>query len=81
MRVENVFHNENTPPLQRRRSNPTHCKSVSGTTKRGNKKRGLRRRVVGLLDEEGASDEDVDEDDGLTNGDRPPVLIAISRFV
>lgn len=61
MRVEEVFDKQDTPPPQRRPNG--HVRT--GVTKKGNKKRGLRARLVGLLDEEVALDEEDEEDDGL----------------
>lgn len=61
MRVEEVFNENYTPPSPRRPLG--HMKSRTGATKKGNKKRGLRAREPGLLDEDGGSDEDDEEDD------------------
>jgi hypothetical protein len=57
MIIEEVFDEQYTPPLPRRLKG--HMK---GSTKKGNKKRGLRARMPGLLDEEVAADEDDEED-------------------
>jgi hypothetical protein len=70
MIVEEVFEKQNTPPSQRRPNG--HVKT--GATKKGNKKRGLRGRVVSLLDSEDDSDEEDDEDGSASHGGRPPAL-------
>jgi hypothetical protein len=70
MIVEEVFEKQNTPPSQRRPNG--HVKT--GATKKGNKKLGLRGRVVSLLDDEDGSDEEDDEDDLTLHGGRPPAL-------
>ena len=64
MRVEEVFDKQNTPPSQRRPKG--HVRT--GATKKGNKKRGLRHRLVSLLDEEGGLDEEDEEDGWPQNG-------------
>lgn len=60
MIVEEVFKNEHTSPSQRRPNGHVMKRS----TKKGHKKRGLRTRLVGLVGEEDASENDEDEDDG-----------------
>ena len=57
--VEVVFDKNDTPCPQRR---PYGHVNSNGGTKAGNKKRGIRRKTVSLLEDEG-EDED-DEDDG-----------------
>jgi hypothetical protein len=59
MIVEEVFEKQNTPPSQRRPNG--HVKT--GATKKGNKKRGLRGRVVSLLDDDDGSEKEDDDDD------------------
>jgi hypothetical protein len=59
MIVEEVYKN-NTPFLQRR---PNGHMNASGGTKRGNKRRSIRRQQVGLLNKECGSDDDNDEVD------------------
>jgi hypothetical protein len=56
MIIEEVFDEQYTPPLPRRLKG--HMK---GSTKKGNKKRGLRARMAGLLDEEDAADDDEED--------------------
>ena len=68
MIVEEVFHNQNTPPSQRRPQG--HVKT--GVTKKGNKKRGLRGRIVSLLDDDEGADEEDEEDGYPLIGGRPP---------
>lgn len=58
--MKKVFYQRIERLPQRRPSG--HAVGKHGT-KRGNKKRGLRARVLSLLDEEGASDEEDEEDD------------------
>lgn len=70
MIVEVIFDEQNTPSPQRRPNG--HVKS--GATKKGNKKRGLRGRLVSLLDEEEGSEEADDEEDLPLDGGGPPVL-------
>ena len=60
MIVEEVFDNEDTSPSQRRPNGHVMKRS----TKKGHKKRGLRTRLVSLVGEEDASENDEDEDDG-----------------
>jgi hypothetical protein len=59
MIVEVIFDKEYTPQFQRRPDG--HVKQ--GSTKKGNKRRGLRARLVSLLDEEDGSDDDDEDDD------------------
>jgi hypothetical protein len=55
-----VLHDEKyTPPSQRRPNGHV----VLGGTKKGNKKRGLRVRLAGLLEKELEADEEEEEDD------------------
>jgi hypothetical protein len=68
--VEDVFEKHNTPFSQRRPNG--HVKT--GATKKGNKKRGLRGRVVSLLDDDEGLDEEDDEDVWVLHGGRPPAL-------
>jgi hypothetical protein len=58
MRVEKVFDKKYMPYSQRRPSG----RSVKASTKRGNKKRGLRARLVSLLDEVSESEDDEEEE-------------------
>jgi hypothetical protein len=71
MIVEVVFDEQHTPQPPRRLVR--HIKK--GSTKRGNKKRGLRVRMAGLLDEDDGTDEDDEEDVSLPGGGRPPAKI------
>jgi len=59
MIVEEVFDKQYSPHHQRRPGG--HMKK--GSTKKGNKKHGLRARLVGLLDEEDGTEDDDEEDD------------------
>lgn len=59
MIVEEVFEKQNTPTHQRRPNG--HVKKAS--TKKGNKKIGLRERLAGLVSEEDESEDDEEEDD------------------
>ena len=70
MIVEEVFEKQNTPPSQRRPNG--HVKT--GATKKGNKKRGLRGRVVSLMDDDEGEDEDKDGDGWTLHDGRPPAL-------
>lgn len=54
-----ILDEQHTPHSQRRPSG--HVKK-KGSTKKGNKKCGLRARLVGLLDEEDESEDDGEED-------------------
>ena len=75
MIVEKVFEKQNTPPPQRR---PTgHVKQAS--TKKGNKKRGLRTRLASLLGEEDGPEDDEDEDDWPLCDGRPPVMTSVAE--
>lgn len=60
MIVEEVFDKQHTPPSQRRPNGHVMKRS----TKMGNKKRGLRTRLVTVVSEEDASEDDDEEDDG-----------------
>jgi hypothetical protein len=71
MRVEKVVHDRKIPQEQRRPNG--HANKNSGT-KRGNKKKSVRRKVAASLGEEGAWEADDDEDDDSSDGGRPPVL-------
>jgi hypothetical protein len=71
MIVEKGLHNHDIPPSSRRLNGQVN---KSGRTKRGNKKRSVRRSAPGLLEEESGSDEDDEEDARVRDGDRPPVL-------
>jgi hypothetical protein len=76
MIVEVVFEKHHPPSPQRR---PTgHVRPRS--TKKGNKKRGLRSRLVNLLDEETES-EDEDEEDVLPLRDGGPPAMNDRRSV
>jgi hypothetical protein len=70
MIVEVVFDDKYTPYTQRRPNG--HVRQ--GSTKKGNKKRGLRARPVGLLDEQDGTDNDDEEDDRPFRGGRPPAV-------
>lgn len=59
MIVEEVFDKQDTAPSQRRPKGHV----VKRSTKKGNKKRGLRTRLVGLVSEEDASEEEEEEYD------------------
>lgn len=72
MIVEAVPEEHNTPPSQRRPNG--HLRS--GATKKGNKKRSLRARLISLFDEEEEPENAQDEDSQPISGDRPPVLLS-----
>jgi hypothetical protein len=76
MIVEKVVFEDRTPTLQRR---PNGHMNRNGGTKRGNKKRGARRRVLEFLGDKSNSDEDDEEDDEELNSSRPPALIIPSH--
>jgi hypothetical protein len=59
MIVEVIFDEQYTPTPQRRPNG--HVRK--GSTKKGNKKRGLRARLVGLLNELDGLEDDDEEDD------------------
>jgi hypothetical protein len=64
-----VFEKQYTPTPQRRPNG--HVRK--GSTKKGNKKRGLRARLVGLLDEVDRFEDD-DEEDSRSRDGRPPAM-------
>lgn len=68
MIVEVVFDDQHTPHPSRRLKG--HVRKVS--TKKGSKKRGLRARNVGLLDEEDGTEDDDEEDVPIPSGGQPP---------
>jgi len=74
MIVEEVFEKQNTPTHQRRPNG--HVKKAS--TKKGNKRRGLRTRLAGLIGEEDGSEDDGEEDDGPLGDGRPPAMIVVA---
>jgi hypothetical protein len=76
MIVEVVFDKQYAPPSQRRLNR--HVKQ--GSTKKGNKKRGLRSKLMNLKDEEGGSDDDDDEDDWPLSGGRPPAMTGLVQL-
>lgn len=77
MIVEEVLHNHDESPPQRR---PNGQVNKSGATKKGNKKKSVRRSAPGLLEEESGSDEDDEEDIRASYGGRPPVPRYILHF-
>lgn len=59
MIVEKVFDKKQSPAFQRRPDGHV----LTGQTKKGNKRRGLRGRMAGLLEEETVSGDEDEEDD------------------
>ena len=69
-RVEKVFNADDMPPSPRRLNR--HART--GVTKKGNKKRSLRGQSATLLDEEGGSEDEDEDDVWPLDGGRPPAL-------
>lgn len=74
MIVEEVFEKQNTPTHQRRPNG--HVKKAS--TKKGNKKRGLRTLLASLVGVEDGSEDDEEEDDCPLGDGRPPAMTVIA---
>jgi hypothetical protein len=75
MIVEEVLDKKYTPRTQRRSKGQVR----KGVTKKGNKKRGLRARLIGLLDEVEGFEGDDEEDDSSSRGGRPPAKTGLVR--
>jgi hypothetical protein len=72
-----VFYKWNTPPPQRR---PLGHAGARRSTKRGCTKRGLRTRLLSLVDEESGSDDEGEEDDGELSSSVPPVPAVVPHM-